>query len=605
MPAPVRKISTTQIAKLAGVSTAAVSQWRKRHPDTFPEALPGKGRAILFDRAAVIAWLKANGRQIREEGGPEDALRGVVDASRIGEVLLCFAANASVESLDGVPSPLREEINSLLSEAALQDIYVDLVGRYTVQELLEAADRAFERPSRGDDFSTPAIVADFVAALVPNSPRQVFDYACGTGVVLQALHNRFPTAMLHGSDISSTAVALAQARSVANHWDASWANHDALDPDTVPTGSFDLVCSNPPFGLITPKGRLEENPERWPYGVPGRRDDTKWLQLAHNSLGDGGVGIIHVLLSTLGVRQAGSALPQMIADGSLLAVISLPGNLLPGTSVPSAIVVFSKNPDRVSDSVLFGVVPAAGFDEAGRRVSALDVGDVLSAYRRHMSGDAVSPSSSSVQVSRLDLMGAEKTLLPAYWVNSEQAPSADELRESVMSTAAKIESIGAIEDELEDLAFRQGASVRRIPLNKFPGIQQILRPSDEDLRSGDICVGPSNVSVCETDQQRPAGGLIQVVRCDPGVADPWFLAVVIDTVRRSGALDTGSGLRFVDLRLVDVPNISIAEQQKLGNTVKVLRQRRAQAEEQAHRWGDLASSVGDAITAGAATSRSS
>ena len=118
-------------------------------------------------------------------------------------------------------------------------------------------------------------------------------------------------------------------------------------------------------------------------------------------------------------------------------------------------------------------------------------------------------------------------------------------------------------------------------------------------------MGPSTVSVCETDQQRPAGGLIQVVRCDPGVADPWFLAVVIDTVRRSGALDTGSGLRFVDLRLVDVPNISIAEQQKLGNTVKVLRQRRAQAEEQAHRWGDLASSVGDAITAGAATSRSS
>ena len=40
MSTPIRPITTTEIANLAGVSTAAVSQWRKRHSETFPQAIP-------------------------------------------------------------------------------------------------------------------------------------------------------------------------------------------------------------------------------------------------------------------------------------------------------------------------------------------------------------------------------------------------------------------------------------------------------------------------------------------------------------------------------------------------------------------------------------
>ena len=97
MSTPDRKISTSEIAQLAGVSTAAVSQWRKRHPDTFPEAIPGKGRAILFKRTDVLNWLKDNGRPIRQDRGVADALRGLVETSKIAPILLFFAAYARSE----------------------------------------------------------------------------------------------------------------------------------------------------------------------------------------------------------------------------------------------------------------------------------------------------------------------------------------------------------------------------------------------------------------------------------------------------------------------------------------------------------------------------
>lgn len=598
-----RKITTTEIAQLAGVSTAAVSQWRKRHKDTFPDAIPGKGRAILFNRADVLTWLKNNNRLIRQPGGIVDALRGYMEASRYGPTLLFFAAYASIDSPEELPTPLRDQIEGLFSTQDIRELYTDLADKYTAQEMLDAAEDTFARTAEGGEYSTPAILTQLIADLVPATPQAVLDFACGTGGTLAAIQHRFPQATFSGNDVNATSLALAQARAITGNWLATWIHQDILQPGTLPAGSFDLVCSNPPFGLGIDRALLEEQPDRWPYGVPGRTDDTKWLQLAHHALVDGGIGIINVTHAALSARQTTSALPAMVADGSLLAVISLPENLFANTAIPSALVVFAKNPDTSPETVLFATIGAAEHRTPARKVTAFDTGDLFAVYADHLAGKEITPSTTAVQVPRLELVGADKPLLPTYWVTRAHPPTVDQLREAITEARAAIPPLPAVGDELDAITLSAEKTARIIPASKLSGLKNLPRPTDEDLLAGDICIGPTQTAVCTVDGQRPTSGVAQVIRCDREVVDPWFLAGIIDAFRRSGATPSRTGIPQVDLRLIDVPNINITEQRKLGATLTTLQQRRQQAEEQARRWDDLEKAVADAIATGLATTQ--
>lgn len=53
--------ATSDIAREVGVSTQAVTNWRKRHTD-FPESLGRVGGRALYDKKAVQAWLIKKGK---------------------------------------------------------------------------------------------------------------------------------------------------------------------------------------------------------------------------------------------------------------------------------------------------------------------------------------------------------------------------------------------------------------------------------------------------------------------------------------------------------------------------------------------------------------
>ena len=59
-------VSAAEIARLAGVGRAAVSNWRARHTD-FPRPVGGSPTSPVFSRAAVEAWLTARGRSLDGE----------------------------------------------------------------------------------------------------------------------------------------------------------------------------------------------------------------------------------------------------------------------------------------------------------------------------------------------------------------------------------------------------------------------------------------------------------------------------------------------------------------------------------------------------------
>lgn len=61
MPSEGDQVTAADISRLAGVTRATVSNWRRRHPD-FPSPSGGSSGSPLYERAAVEAWLSARGQ---------------------------------------------------------------------------------------------------------------------------------------------------------------------------------------------------------------------------------------------------------------------------------------------------------------------------------------------------------------------------------------------------------------------------------------------------------------------------------------------------------------------------------------------------------------
>lgn len=56
-------VTAAEIARIAGVGPAAVSNWRRRHPD-FPSPMAGTAASPQFSLDEVAAWLREHGRVV-------------------------------------------------------------------------------------------------------------------------------------------------------------------------------------------------------------------------------------------------------------------------------------------------------------------------------------------------------------------------------------------------------------------------------------------------------------------------------------------------------------------------------------------------------------
>lgn len=93
-PAAPPLVTAADISRLAGVTRATVSNWRKRHPD-FPVPIGGTDTSPAYDVRAVTEWLAANDRL--PEPNPIEGLRSalrLVPPGAVADVLpLVLAAS--------------------------------------------------------------------------------------------------------------------------------------------------------------------------------------------------------------------------------------------------------------------------------------------------------------------------------------------------------------------------------------------------------------------------------------------------------------------------------------------------------------------------------
>ncbi|WP_394615762.1 N-6 DNA methylase [Lentzea sp. JNUCC 0626] len=267
-------VSAGDIARLAAVGRAAVSNWRRRFED-FPSPVGGTASSPLYLLRDVEVWLKRNGKAFRVS--PAERLWTQLrthDDLRLGEAL------ANTETDD--------------------ETFEFLHARY-----LEAHSRLLN--------PTPPEVIE--ALLATTDGDTVIDPACGTGSLLKASKARNKI----GQEIDPVSAVIARRRMP----DAQIITGDSLRHNGIAHKADAVIC-DPPWHDRTWGHEELVGDARWTYGLPPRGEpELAWLQHCLSLTKPG--GLVAVLLpSAAATRRPGKRIRgNLLRTGAIRAIITV------------------------------------------------------------------------------------------------------------------------------------------------------------------------------------------------------------------------------------------------------------------------------------------
>ncbi|MEU8822795.1 N-6 DNA methylase [Streptomyces sp. NPDC048636] len=349
-------VTAADISRLAGVTRATVSNWRRRHPD-FPAPAGGTDTSPTYDLDAVRAWLSARGQL--PEDTPADRLRTVLrthsddgalalhllpvvlGAARLGRrdrealpqlrdaALLRWVRSAADDGTQDIPGtedaaygpdatgPLRALVECVVTDGA--EAATDVL-----------SERLLENAGGTGTYLTPPPLADLMARLLTDSagasPASVLDPACGTGSLLAAAAS-VGASELHGQDVLVAQAAPAAVRLRLSAPEAAIRVHtgDSLRSDAFKGLTADAVLCNPPYGVRDWGHDDLAYDQRWAYGVPPKGEpELAWVQHCLAHLIPRGRAVL-LMPPAVAERTAGRRIrAQLVRDGALRGVVSLP-----------------------------------------------------------------------------------------------------------------------------------------------------------------------------------------------------------------------------------------------------------------------------------------
>lgn len=313
---PERLVSAAEVARIAGVTRAAVSNWRRRYPD-FPAPVGG-GRNALFPESAVREWLhnQRKGSDVSVEVLVWQALR-----SQYHDEIVQGVADVAGYLLDGASGVLDPATQRLVDGISVDS---------SPSEFVEAlAERLASSPSRTEaQYCSTSRLVRLVRQFVGPVSGTVFDPACGVGSLLLAVVNSEVT-QVAGQERNESAARLAQTRvRLAGQKQAVIRYGDSLRDDRWPDLRADLVVCDPPQGTAD-WGREELLLDRrWEFGVPTRGEsELAWVQHCFAHTAPGGTALI-VMPTSAAYRKAGRRIrAELVRRGVLTHVVALPSGM--------------------------------------------------------------------------------------------------------------------------------------------------------------------------------------------------------------------------------------------------------------------------------------
>ncbi|MEU7947414.1 N-6 DNA methylase [Micromonospora taraxaci] len=358
------QVTAAEISRLAGVTRATVSNWRRRHSD-FPAPTGGTDTSPAYDLAAVQGWLAARGQL--PATSPADDLRTAIRATQAGAgtpTRLLPLVLAAAQMADSELKQLVDLPDSQLPERALQairphvaeipgiaDLTYDAADAALLRALLhcvadEGALRAadvlaegdLDATSAGGMYDTPAPVAALMADLLAEPgepyPAAVIDPACGAGGLLLAAAAR-GARNLYGQDIVSAQAAQAAVRlalqPAQTTAQVSVRAGDSIRADAFPALTANAVLCAPPYGDREWGHEELAYDARWEFGLPAKSEsELAWLQHCFAYLAEGGRAVLLMPPATAERGSGRRIRAEILRTGVLRAVIALP----PGVSQP-------------------------------------------------------------------------------------------------------------------------------------------------------------------------------------------------------------------------------------------------------------------------------
>jgi SAM-dependent methyltransferase len=435
-------VSLAEIARIAGVGRAAVSNWRRRH-DSFPTRIGGTDVSPQFSLAEVEQWLRDNGK-LKDIGGREflwprfEALGSMNESG----LAVAEAARRMRSSRARIARPeLSEQARGLVAEAAK-------LGRtegpretfeFLLQRWLDTHVRQLS--------TTPPHLASLMARIALSVRRDagdggltVLDPACGTGHLAAAAAQEYdrPGLELLACELDAALAALASARLefVAEDRDIRTrvATADALREDPFAGTKADIALCNPPFNERDWGYEELATDQRWAHGLPPRTEpELAWIQHLLSRLKPGGVAVA-VLPPAVASRKAGRRIRgSLLRTGVLRAVVSLP----PGSAQPHSVSLqlwilqaAADNPAAAPPSRDALLVDATRFARPGSREPSPDwdaLGSFVLTAIATLNRPDQDPPEGAVRVPLLDLLDDEVDVTPGRYTASTAEPSHREL----------------------------------------------------------------------------------------------------------------------------------------------------------------------------------
>ncbi|MFE2261042.1 N-6 DNA methylase [Streptomyces griseosporeus] len=320
-------VTGAEIARLAGVTRAAVSNWRRRYDD-FPAPAGGAANSPLYALGEVQEWLdkQRKGQEVSPEVELWQALRALHGEQMIGG-LAQVAGVLAGEAGAAVPDDIADRLKALARTASPADLVNALTDRF-----MDSARRA------GSDQVTPERVVRALCHFAPELPSgaTVFDPACGIGVLLLAVASDAEVRRC-GQEMDADSARFAQLRAdILGRPGVHIVAGDSLRADAWPDLRADLVICDPPAG-VTEWGREELLLDsRWDLGTPSKAEgELAWLQHAYAHTVPGG-HVLMVMPASVAYRKAGRRIrAELVRRGILRQVVALP----PGTATSHALPI--------------------------------------------------------------------------------------------------------------------------------------------------------------------------------------------------------------------------------------------------------------------------
>jgi type I restriction enzyme M protein len=250
--------------------------------------------------------------------------------------------------LEDFNKPQLDMSPSKVSEDVIGNTYIYLIERF-----------ATDAGKKAGEFYTPHKVSELVAKLArPKPGNRICDPACGSGGLLIEASREVgdKNFALFGMESNGSTWALARmnmflhgADSARIEWCDTLVSPALVENDRLM--KFDIVVANPPFSLDK-WGAQEAESDRYNRfwrGVPPKSKGD-WAFISHmveaalEKEGRVAVVVPHGVLFR-GAAE-GRIRQKMIEENILDAVVGLPGNLFPTTSIPVAILVFDRSQEK-------------------------------------------------------------------------------------------------------------------------------------------------------------------------------------------------------------------------------------------------------------------